>query len=97
MIESTLPDATRDSGSLRRIEMLRLAGGLGWRVTLLPDDGRVDVALAARLARSEYKGAATYASRIGVGVHGSHGEQSFWGCNRTDTLLLAPRTASKFP
>ena len=49
VIESTLPDATRDSGSLRLIEMLRLAGGLGWSVTLLPDDGRPDVALAARL------------------------------------------------
>ena len=49
VIESTLPDATRDSGSLRLIEMLRLAGGLGWSVTLLPDDGRADVALTARL------------------------------------------------
>ena len=49
VIQSTLPDATRDSGSLRLIEMLRLAGGLGWSVTLLPDDGRADVALAARL------------------------------------------------
>ncbi len=49
VIESTLPDATRDSGSLRLIEMLRLAGGLGWSATLLPDDGRPDVALAARL------------------------------------------------
>ena len=49
VIDSTLPDATRDSGSVRLIEMLRLAGGLGWRVCLLPDDGRMDVALAARL------------------------------------------------
>ncbi len=49
VIESTLPDATRDSGSVRLIEMLRIAGGLGWSVALLPDDGRPDVALAARL------------------------------------------------
>ena len=49
VVESTLPDATRDSGSLRLIEMLRLAGGLGWSVTLLPDDGRADVARAALL------------------------------------------------
>jgi GT2 family glycosyltransferase len=49
VIESTLPDATRDSGSLRLIEMLRLAGGLGWSVTLLPDDGHADIALTARL------------------------------------------------
>ena len=49
VIESTLPDATRDSGSVRLIEMLRLAGSLGWSVTLLPDDGRADVVLAARL------------------------------------------------
>ena len=49
VIESTLPDATRDSGSVRLIEMLRLAGGLGWSVTLLPDDGRPDLVLTARL------------------------------------------------
>ena len=49
VIDSTLPDATRDSGSLRLIEMLRLAGGLGWQVCLLPDDRRMDLALAARL------------------------------------------------
>ena len=49
VIEGTLPDATRDSGSVRLIEMMRLAGELGWRVTLLPDDGRMDPGLAARL------------------------------------------------
>ena len=49
VVESTLPDATRDSGSLRLIEMLRLAGSLGWSVTLLPDDGRADVGRVALL------------------------------------------------
>jgi GT2 family glycosyltransferase/glycosyltransferase involved in cell wall biosynthesis len=49
VIESTLPDAARDSGSLRLVELLRSAGQLGWRVSLMPDDRRMDLALAARL------------------------------------------------
>ncbi|MCK9366948.1 MAG: glycosyltransferase [Metallibacterium scheffleri] len=49
VIESTLPDAARDSGSLRLVELLRIAGQLGWRVSLMPDDRRMDFALAARL------------------------------------------------
>ena len=49
VIESTLPDAARDSGSLRLVELLRSAGQLGWRVSLMPDDRRMDLVLAARL------------------------------------------------
>ncbi len=49
VIDATLPDPTRDSGSLRLIQMLRLAGRLGWQVCLLSDDGRMDPVLVARL------------------------------------------------
>ncbi len=40
VVDSTTPDPTRDSGSLRLTAMLRLLDEQGWSVAFLPDDGR---------------------------------------------------------
>lgn len=70
VIESTLPDAGRDSGSVRLIEMLRLAGVLGWAVTLLADDGRFDPGLAAWLGAVGIEVAAPRPARAWLRTHG---------------------------
>jgi O-antigen biosynthesis protein len=40
VVDSTTPDPTRDSGSLRLCAILRLLDAQGWSVSFLPDDGR---------------------------------------------------------
>ena len=70
MIESTLPDASRDSGSLRLVELLRIAGQLGWRVSLMPDDQRMDLALAARLGAVGVQVVVPGNQRSWLGAHG---------------------------
>lgn len=49
VVDATLPDPTRDSGSLRLCEILRILDELGWSVVFHPDDGRVDEAGIDRL------------------------------------------------
>ncbi|WP_276968118.1 glycosyltransferase [Metallibacterium scheffleri] len=70
VIESTLPDAARDSGSLRLVELLRSAGQLGWRVSLMPDDRRMDLALAARLGAVGVQVVVPGNPRSWLGAHG---------------------------
>lgn len=70
VIESTLPDARRDSGSVRLIEILRLAGALGWAVTLLADDGRFDPVLAARLGDAGIEVAVARSARAWLRAQG---------------------------
>ena len=70
VIESTLPDAGRDSGSLRLFEMLRLAGQLGCSVSLLADDGRFDAVLAAHLGAVGVEVVVTRAPRHWLRRHG---------------------------
>ena len=48
VVDVTTPEASRDSGSLRLIEILRLLHAQGWAVSFLPEDGRADA--AARVA-----------------------------------------------
>ncbi|MBU6405354.1 MAG: glycosyltransferase [Proteobacteria bacterium] len=69
VIESTLPDAARDSGSLRLVELLRSAGQLGWRVSLMPDDRRMDLALAARLGAVGVQVVVPGSPRSWLGAH----------------------------
>jgi len=47
----TMPDASRDSGSLRLITMMQLLIRDGWRVIFAPDDGRADEAAIRELGR----------------------------------------------
>lgn len=49
VVDATLPDPTRDSGSLRLCEILRMLDELGWSVAFHPDDGRADEAGIDRL------------------------------------------------
>jgi GT2 family glycosyltransferase len=49
VVDATLPDPTRDSGSLRLCEILRILDELGWSVAFHPDDGRADEAGIDRL------------------------------------------------
>ncbi|WP_017463230.1 glycosyltransferase [Dyella ginsengisoli] len=49
VVDATLPDPTRDSGSLRLCEILRILDELGWSVAFHPDDGRADGAGIDRL------------------------------------------------
>lgn len=49
VVDTTTPDASRDSGSLRLIEILRLLDQQGWTVSFLPEDGRADAAARADL------------------------------------------------
>ncbi|MBU6249005.1 MAG: glycosyltransferase [Xanthomonadaceae bacterium] len=42
VVDATLPDPTRDSGSLRLCEILQMLDELGWSVAFHPDDGRAD-------------------------------------------------------
>ena len=49
VVDATLPDPTRDSGSLRMCEILRLLDEQGWAVAFHPDDGRIDDAGIDRL------------------------------------------------
>lgn len=57
VIDAITPNPARDSGSLRLCMMLQLLHRDGWRVDLLPDDGRAATADA------------TYLSTYGIHVH----------------------------
>jgi len=49
VVDTTVPDPSRDSGSLRMCEILRLLDEQGWAVAFHPDDGRADDAGIDRL------------------------------------------------
>lgn len=49
VVDATLPDPRRDSGSLRLCEILQILDELGWSVAFHPDDGRADEAGIDRL------------------------------------------------
>ncbi|MGN6225941.1 MAG: glycosyltransferase [Dyella sp.] len=49
VVDATLPDPTRDSGSLRLCEILQILDEQGWSVAFHPDDGRADKAGIDRL------------------------------------------------
>ncbi len=49
VVDATLPDPARDSGSLRMCGILRLLDAQGWSVAFYPDDGRADDAGMDRL------------------------------------------------
>lgn len=42
IIDTTTPEPSRDSGSLRLTAIFKLLCGLGWKVSFLPDDGHAD-------------------------------------------------------
>lgn len=64
VIDTMLPNAARDSGSLRLCMMLQLLHQDGWHVDLLPDDGRITPAEVAALRA--------------YGVHVHHGNVMTW-------------------
>lgn len=49
VVDAMTPDATRDSGSVRLIAILRILGEQGWDVVFHPDDGRASEAEIAAL------------------------------------------------
>ena len=49
VVDAMTPDATRDSGSVRLIAILRILGEQGWDVVFHPDDGRTSEAEIAAL------------------------------------------------
>lgn len=49
VVDVTTPDSSRDSGSLRLFEILRILHHEGWRVSFAPDDGFADEASIAAL------------------------------------------------
>ncbi len=49
VVDATMPDPARDSGSLRLCGMLRILDEQGWSVAFHPDDGRADDADIDRL------------------------------------------------
>jgi GT2 family glycosyltransferase len=49
VVDVTTPDPSRDSGSLRLFEILRILHHEGWRVSFAPDDGFADDASIAAL------------------------------------------------
>lgn len=51
VVDGTTPDASRDSGSLRLMEMFEIFRSLGWSVTFCPDDARTSRADMIRLGR----------------------------------------------
>jgi len=51
VVDATIPDPSRDSGSLRLFEMLRILHQEGWRISFAPDDGFADEASIAALGR----------------------------------------------
>jgi GT2 family glycosyltransferase/glycosyltransferase involved in cell wall biosynthesis len=51
VVDVATPDASRDSGSLRLISMMRLLVEDGWHVVFAPDDGRADDAAIRELGR----------------------------------------------
>ena len=51
VVDVATPDASRDSGSLRLISMMRLLVEDGWHVVFAPDDGRADEAAIRELGR----------------------------------------------
>ena len=51
VVDGTMPDASRDSGSLRLMEMFQILRDLGWSVTFCPDDARSSRADMLRLGR----------------------------------------------
>lgn len=51
VVDVATPDASRDSGSLRLISMMRLLVDDGWHVVFAPDDGRADDAAIRELGR----------------------------------------------
>lgn len=38
VVDALMPDPTRDSGSLRMVNIMRLLADMGWRVTFMPDN-----------------------------------------------------------
>jgi GT2 family glycosyltransferase/glycosyltransferase involved in cell wall biosynthesis len=51
VVDVATPDASRDSGSLRLISMMRLLVEDGWHVVFAPDDGRADDGAIRELGR----------------------------------------------
>lgn len=51
VVDGTTPDASRDSGSLRLMELFEIFSGLGWDVMFCPDDTRTSRADMHRLGR----------------------------------------------
>lgn len=51
VVDVATPDASRDSGSLRLIAMMRILVEDGWHVVFAPDDGRADDAAIRELGR----------------------------------------------
>lgn len=51
VIDALMPDPTRDSGSLRLVNILRLLRGEGWRITFMPDNHRATPDEIAELGR----------------------------------------------
>jgi len=49
VIDASVPEPSRDSGSLRLNEILRLLHAMRWQAALLPDDGRIAPAQVASL------------------------------------------------
>lgn len=52
VVDALIPDATRDSGSVRMLEILVLLREIGWNVTLAPDSGRATLPEREVLERS---------------------------------------------
>jgi GT2 family glycosyltransferase len=51
VVDVATPDASRDSGSLRLISIMRILVDDGWHVVFAPDDGRADDAAIRELGR----------------------------------------------
>ena len=51
VVDATTPDASRDSGSLRLMEMFEIFRSLGWSVMFCPDDNRTSRAHMHQLGR----------------------------------------------
>lgn len=51
IIDALAPDSTRDSGSLRLVNIMRLLVGMGWRVTFMPDNRQATRQQIAELGR----------------------------------------------
>lgn len=49
VVDSTMPEPSRDSGSLRLCELFALLHGMGWQVIFMPEDGRVPSPAVDRL------------------------------------------------
>jgi O-antigen biosynthesis protein len=51
IVDALMPDPTRDSGSLRMINIMRLLREMGWHISFMPDNGRAEPAEIALLGR----------------------------------------------